>query len=289
MAQDKTSHVQIAGKVVAVTGGARGIGFEIASELVAQGAKVAIGDIDAAGASQAAAKLGANAEGFALDVTDRDSLENFLDQAEDRLGPLQVLINNAGVMALGKLLDESDDVMDQQIAINLRGVILGSKLGVARLLRNGGGHLINTGSGTSKTPLAGAATYSATKHAVYGLTEALAAEHRSDPISFSVVMPSVVNTRLAAGTRNHSLASTIEPEDVAEAVVRAIRHPRFDIFVPRTLGATIWFTSSLPYGVRKWLGKVLKADKVLLDFDSQERDRAYAMEVFEGRQEVETK
>ena len=98
------------GKVVAVSGGARGIGHATAQALIAQGAHVAIGDIDGALVKRAAQELGAGTVGIELDVTRRDSFITFLDETERRLGPLDVLINNAGIMALGPFQQEPDEM-----------------------------------------------------------------------------------------------------------------------------------------------------------------------------------
>src|SRR5215212_3380135 len=116
------------GKVVAITGGARGIGRATAAALVRKGAKVAIGDLDLELAECTAAELGADTLALALDVTDRESFERFLDETEQRLGPLDVLVNNAGIMQLGRFVEETDAAAARQIDINLHGVIYGSKL-----------------------------------------------------------------------------------------------------------------------------------------------------------------
>src|SRR5580700_7034672 len=99
---------ELSGKVVAITGGARGIGRATAEALVAKGARVAIGDIDEALVAATASEIGADTIGLKLDVTDVDSFESFLVATEDLLGPLDVLINNAGIMPLGDFVDEQD-------------------------------------------------------------------------------------------------------------------------------------------------------------------------------------
>jgi len=96
------------GTVVAITGGARGIGRATANALAREGAKVAIGDLDADLAAKEAAAIGGDAVGLGLDVTDRDSFEAFLDAVEEKLGPLDVLVNNAGIMPLGRFIEEDD-------------------------------------------------------------------------------------------------------------------------------------------------------------------------------------
>jgi len=115
------------GKVVAITGGARGIGRATARALAAEGAKVALGDLDKPLAEEAAAELGTEAVGLALDVTERDSFARFLDQVGERLGPLDVLINNAGIMPIGRFVDEDDATARRMVDINLHGVIYGMK------------------------------------------------------------------------------------------------------------------------------------------------------------------
>ena len=97
------------GEVVAITGGARGIGRATATALIAQGARVAIGDIDAPLAEKTASELGSGTIGLPLDVTDRDSFAAFLDEVERQLGPLDVLVNNAGIMPVGPFEKETDD------------------------------------------------------------------------------------------------------------------------------------------------------------------------------------
>ena len=109
----------LSGKVAIVTGGARGIGQALARALAREGVVVAIGDLDAAAAEAAAAELGDGSIGLALDVTDRPGFTAFLDEVEQRLGPLDILINNAGIMHVGPLDEESDASITRQLEINL--------------------------------------------------------------------------------------------------------------------------------------------------------------------------
>jgi len=133
----------IRGRVIAITGGARGIGRATAAAMIARGARVAIGDLDAELAARTAAELGGETLALALDVTSGASFQAFLDEVEMALGPLDVLVNNAGIMPVGRFLDEDEAVTRAEIEINVHGVIRGSKLALMRMLPRGRGHLVN--------------------------------------------------------------------------------------------------------------------------------------------------
>ena len=172
MAKERRS---LTGKVVAITGGARGIGKATAAALVRKGCRVAIGDLDLALAEQTAAALGGGTVALPLDVTDRASFAAFLDEAERQLGPLDVLVNNAGIMPVTPFVEESEDSVRRQIDINLHGVITGTQMAIERMSPRHRGHIVNIASQAGKAGVPGIATYSATKHAVVGLSEAVRA------------------------------------------------------------------------------------------------------------------
>jgi NAD(P)-dependent dehydrogenase (short-subunit alcohol dehydrogenase family) len=258
----------LSGRTIAITGGARGIGRATAAAFAQRGARVAIGDIDGDEARATATALGGDVVGFDLDVTDRASFTAFLDAVESRLGPLSVLVNNAGIMPLAALVDERDEVARRQVDINLHGVILGTKLAVRRMVARGDGHIVNIASAAGKAGFPGAATYCATKHAVVGFSEAVRAETHGTGIDLSVVMPSVVNTELAAGLQGTRGVALVEPTDVATAVVEAVEHRRFDVFVPRSLGPLFKLMTVLPRPARELVSRVLKGDKVLAEPDA---------------------
>jgi NAD(P)-dependent dehydrogenase (short-subunit alcohol dehydrogenase family) len=257
----------LAGKVVAITGGARGIGRATAAALIAQGARVAVGDIDAPLAEQTAKELGGGTVGLPLDVTQRASFETFLQEVERQLGPLDVLINNAGIMPIGPFVAETDTTAARMIDINLHGVIFGSKLALERFLPRGQGHLVNIASVAGKAGFPGGATYCATKHAVVGLSEAIRAEVRSTDIDVSIVMPVVVNTELGSGLQRSRGVKVVEPEDVAHAIVDALQTRRVDVFVPRSVQGLFRFMYLVPRSVADFIAKVLKGDQVLVNPD----------------------
>ncbi|MGZ4174976.1 MAG: SDR family oxidoreductase [Solirubrobacteraceae bacterium] len=262
----------LAGKVVAITGGGRGIGRATAAALIAQGARVAIGDIDSPLAERTASELGSGTLGLPLDVTNRESFDGFLKEVESRLGPLDVVINNAGIMPIGPFVDETDSTAQRMVDINLHGVIYGSKLALERFIPRGRGHLVNIASVAGKGGFPGGATYCATKHAVVGLSEAVRAEVRKTNIDVSIVMPVVVNTELGSGLQKSRGVKVVEPADVANAIVEALQTGRVDVYVPRAMHMLFRLMNVVPRRVADFITKVLKGDQVLVNPDHLMRE-----------------
>jgi NAD(P)-dependent dehydrogenase (short-subunit alcohol dehydrogenase family) len=260
----------LTGKVVAITGGGRGIGRAIAQALAHEGARVAVGDLDRESAERIAAELGEPAVGLPLDVTDHAGLVAFLDEVEQRLGPLDVVVNNAGIMPVTPLADESAESIARQLDLNLRAVIHGTQEAMRRMVPRRTGHIVNISSVLGRVGLPNLATYAATKHGVVGLSEAVRAELRGTGVVVSVVMPSHVNTELTSGLAD-SRVKSVEPEDVAAEVVSALKKPRFDVFVPRSNGVLIDLTAPLPRTWREAFARWMKADRALLDADRSAR------------------
>lgn len=125
---------------MAITGAAKGVGKATAERLVAEGALVAIGDIDLEAAFRTAAGLGPGAIGLALDVTCAASMAGFLDETEARIGPLDVLVNNAGIMVVGSFADEDDTAAAREVAVNVLGVVHGMRHAIKRMRLHGGPH-----------------------------------------------------------------------------------------------------------------------------------------------------
>jgi NAD(P)-dependent dehydrogenase (short-subunit alcohol dehydrogenase family) len=259
------------GQVVAITGGARGIGRATASALIAQGARVAIGDIDAPLAEKTASELGSGTIGLPLDVTDRASFAAFLDEVERQLGPLDVLVNNAGIMPVGPFVDESDATSAKLVDINVMGVIIGSKLAIQRFKPRGRGHIVQLASIAGKGGFPGGVTYCATKHAVVGLTEALRWELRGTGIEMHQVLPIGVNTELYSGVQQARGFSTPEPEDVGNAIVELLQTGRFQTFVPKRLDAVVRFNALAPRRLAEAITRLVKGDEVLLSADPRQR------------------
>jgi NAD(P)-dependent dehydrogenase (short-subunit alcohol dehydrogenase family) len=250
----------ISGKTIAITGAARGIGFATAKALLARGARVVIGDRDVAVLESAVSdlvKLG-QATGYPLDVTDRESFEVFLDKARsDGAGHLDVLINNAGVMPIGPFLDESEKSIRSAMEVNLYGVLTGCQLALPEMIARRRGHIINIASLSGLIPLPGQVVYNATKFGVVGLTTALADEVAPHGVEVSVVMPPFTRTELISGTSETMAIKPVEPEAIADAIVKTLNKPKTHVSVPAALRFTAQSAQLLGPRGRRWMNKKL--------------------------------
>ena len=264
---------------VAVTGGANGIGRAIAEQFARAGARVAIGDIDAEAAKTVATAIGGGAIGVALDVTDHDAFSAFLDAAEQSHGPLGVMVNNAGVDWMGPFHEEPDGVSRREVEVNLMGTILGSRLALQRMLPRRQGHLVNVASGAGRVPLPHSAVYSATKHGVVGLTESLRLEYRGSGIGFSVVQPAQVETAMLEGQGRPRLLPVITPDDVASAILNAVRRDRFEVWVPSSQAITFKLSTVLPRRARERILRMIGIGRIAGEVDATAR-RGYHERMF---------
>ena len=264
----------VAGVSAAVTGGGHGIGRAIARVLARAGARVAVGDIDADAAEAAGREIGG--VGMHLDVRDPAAFEAFLDAAEQAHGPLGLMVNNAGIDWIGPFHEEPDSVTRRELEVNLYGTILGSKLALARMLPRRSGHLVNVASGVGRVPLPGSAVYSATKHGVVGLTESLRLEYRGSGVDFTVVQPAQVETAMLDGQARPRALPQVSADDVAEAVLDAVRTNRFEVWVPRSQGVTAKLAGMLPRAAREGAMRALGVTKI-----AGETDRAARREYHE--------
>ncbi|MEZ0363847.1 SDR family oxidoreductase [Mycobacterium sp. pUA109] len=269
--------MKIEGKVAAITGGARGIGLATAKAFLAAGAKVAVGDLDVELAEKAAAELGSErCIGLPLDVADHGSFADFLSAVQDRHDRMDILVNNAGIMPTGLFLDESPAMTDRIIAINVRGVVTGSRLAAQRFCAQGGGHIVNVASLAGITGEPGLATYCGSKHFVVGFTESLHRELDPHGIGVSMVLPGVINTELSRGTQVPAWAKSIataEPEDVAAAIVAAVADEKVRVTVPKALGALLKTMSVLPARARFAVAHAARFDQLASGADPEARAR----------------
>jgi len=253
----------LTGRTAVVTGAGRGIGAATAAALARAGARVVVGDLDLAAAETTARDIGEAATALPVDVADPGGFTAFLDQAESRLGPLDVLVNNAGIMPLSRIEDEPDATTARILAVNLHAVIHGSREAVVRMRPLGRGHIVNMASVAAKAPGPGAATYAASKSGVVAFSGALRAELRGSGVQVSCVLPGLVATELSAGVAVPGYRP-VTPATVADAVVRVVRRPRFEVYVPGSVGVTLRLGSLAGRRFGDWLQRVSGADAAVL-------------------------
>jgi NAD(P)-dependent dehydrogenase (short-subunit alcohol dehydrogenase family) len=215
------------GRRAIVTGGGSGIGRATCRRMAAEGARVAVVDIDGDAADQVAKEVDGLA--YAVDVTDYDALQRAVDDADERLGGLSTVFNNAGGSNLSHVHDWPIAEWNRIVALNLGGVFHGIKATVPHLQAGGGGSIVSTASISGTRPSAGEAPYSAAKAGVVALT-ANAAHEYAPTIRVNAVSPGMIHTGLTdvllgmEGIVEHMEAKTPlgrvgVPEDVADVVV----------------------------------------------------------------------
>lgn len=229
--------MRLQNKKALITGGGSGIGRATALAMAAEGADVAVVDINLA-AAQAVAKeveaLGVKALGIAGDVADEASVQAAVTEAARAFGTINVLFNNAGIIRRANVIDTTTAEWDQVMGVNVRGVFLMCKSVVPLMIANGGGSIINTGSGWGLKGGGDALSYCASKAAVVNMTRALAIDHGKDGVRVNSVNPGDTNTpmlREEARQLSQEEASFLTeandrplqrmgtPEEIAEAVV----------------------------------------------------------------------
>ncbi len=260
--------IDLAGACVLVTGGAQGIGKAVATRLATRGAKVAIGDLDAELARTTATAIGGT--GHALDVRDPESFATFVAAAEAAHGPVDVLVNNAGVMPNGAFLDLSEATNRMIMEVNVHGVIHGMRLVLPQMVARGRGHVCNIASLAGKVPLKGLAVYNASKYAVVGLTAATRLEYAHTGVSIGAVLPSAVDTALSSGI-DFSPLPKVSPDKIAEAVETSILRRTGEIPVPRYVGALAGVMTATPEPALNAVRRLVRDDRAL---HADDADRA---------------
>ncbi|HEX4529681.1 MAG TPA: SDR family NAD(P)-dependent oxidoreductase [Acidimicrobiia bacterium] len=236
---------ELDGKIAVITGGGSGIGASLARACAAEGMRVVVVDVSGERAASVAAELpDGTAVARAVDVSDAASVEALADFAFDTFGAVHLLCNNAGVSPAGRIWDFTDDEWRWLLGVNVHGVANGIRSFVPRMIEQGEGHIVNTGSGASfvSTPRLG--PYCATKHAIVGLSEALRYELDGTGIGVSVLVPAGVNTNIGdsmvrpsatdpdaiaddftvlTNAMDETSLAVIEPEVVAEVTLVGVR------------------------------------------------------------------
>jgi len=224
----KMCSLSLEGKVALITGGARGIGKEIALLFAKEGSDVALCDIDLKEAEQTAKEiqaLGRECLAFKADVTDQKDVQNMVDKILDKFKKVDILINNAGITRDNLLVRMQEEDWDRVIAVNLKGTFICTKLVSKVMMKQRFGKIVNLASIIGIMGNPGQANYAASKAGIIGLTKSVAKELASRGISCNAIAPGFIKTemtsRLAEDTKKKMLQAIPigrfgEPKDVAE-------------------------------------------------------------------------
>jgi NAD(P)-dependent dehydrogenase (short-subunit alcohol dehydrogenase family) len=251
--------MQLKDKIVVVTGAASGIGRSMAIRFAAEGAKkVVCVDLNEDGATEVANEI--NGLAIAVDVSSEDEIAAMIERVEVEIGPIDLFCSNAGILTLGGVETSNDDW--QRIwDINVMSHVWAARHLVPRMIKRGGGYLLNTASAAGLLNQVGAASYGVTKHAAVGLAEWLAMTHGDDGIKVSVLCPQAVRSEMTRGHEDSvaSMDGMLEPEVVAEACVRTIEAETFLVLPhPEVLD----YMRKKTENYDRWIGGMRKLNRI---------------------------
>lgn len=227
------------GAVAVVTGGASGIGRALAEKLVKRGAEVVLADLQIELAKKVASDIraaGGKAQTVEVDVSDYSAVEALVQSTVERTGRLDYMFNNAGIVVAGEVRDYGIEDWDRVIDVNLRGVTNGIQAAYQVMLKQGFGHIVNTASVAGLWPFTHIVGYTATKHAVVGLSKSLRAEAAPAGIRVSVVCPGLIRTPIWNGGKYGKILVDI-PFEKMKPLAERLWPMNSDIFASKTLDA----------------------------------------------------
>ena len=258
------------GKVVLVTGASRGIGAAVALAVAAKGARVALVARTEPDLEAVLAKLDGQGAVATADVADPVALAGAVAKLEADLGPIDVLVANAGIGAYGPFVDIEPEELERLVKVNVLGTMYAIKAVLPGMIARRRGHVVTIGSIAGRIGSPFEAVYAATKFAGVGLTEALAVEVEPYGIGVSVVNPGPVDSDFG-NARGHPYdrerPKPVPPQDVADAVIKAIEQGRDELYVPKWFRPAVVTRHLLPpmfrWGTKRSFRDELKADAKL--------------------------
>ncbi|RUP36046.1 MAG: 3-oxoacyl-ACP reductase FabG [Gordonia sp. (in: high G+C Gram-positive bacteria)] len=219
----------LAGKTAVITGGAQGIGLAIAQRFIAEGATVALGDMNAEQVEAAAKELGEDvALGVRCNVTVADDVAALLAAAIDRFGTLDIMVNNAGITRDASMRKMTEEQFDQVISVHLKGTWLGTKLAADIMREHGGGAIVNMSSISGKVGNFGQTNYSAAKAGIAAMSKAAAKEFATKGIRVNSIQPGLIRTAMTEAMPQAAWDSKMteipmgragEPDEIAKVAV----------------------------------------------------------------------
>lgn len=268
------------GKTALITGGAGGLGFEVALRLAEAGCAIALWDLDAGRLDEAAKRLrkeGVKAHGYVVDVTDLAAVKRAAKKVRADLGPVDILDNNAGIVYHANFLEAREEDLNRIVDVNLKAIFWCTKVFLPSMIERGSGHIVMIASAAGLLGTPGMASYSATKHAVVGFSESLRLELRKDGVSgvgITIVCPSFIATGMFDGAKPPRFTRWLTPALIADKIISAIkrnavyvREPWLVKLIPllKAIPSTRWID---------WLGDLTGAHRSMDTFSADRKTPA---------------
>lgn len=269
---------KLEGKRVLITGGAQGIGFEMAIKFAERGAGIVLADIDEEKLVEAKAKLeerGITAWGFRVDVTNRASIASLRAQISAEAGPIDVLVNNAGVVFGGPFTKTSLDDHFKTYEVNVLGLVAMTHAFLDDLVARPEAHLVHIASASGFIGLPYGSTYASSKWAVIGFGESIRAElnlQGHEHVHHTIVCPSYIGTGMFEGAEAPKATQILEPEYLAEKVVRAVERNKLHVLEPFMVKLTPLIRDLLPTALYDRISHLFGADTSMAHWTGRDGD-----------------
>jgi short-subunit dehydrogenase len=267
---------KLEGKRVLITGGAQGIGYEMAIKFAGRGAEIVLADINAGKLTEAKATLeaqGATASGFQVDVTNPASIAALRAQIAAEVGPIDILVNNAGVVFGGPFTQTPLDQHFKTYEVNVLGLVAMTHAFLDDLVARPEAHLVHIASASGLIGLPFGSTYASSKWAVIGFAESIRAElnlrgHKH--VHHTIVCPSYIGTGMFDGAEAPKATNILEPDYLAEKVVQAVEHNTLHVLEPFMVKLTPIIKALLPTGLYDKISHLFGADTSMAHWTGRE-------------------
>lgn len=263
----------IAGKIILITGGARGLGRGVAERSLQRGATVVLWDLDGEQLDATLREIGGDAHGYVVDITDRAAVYETADRVFEEVGRVDILVNNAGVVTGTSFLELPDEQIERTFAVNTLSLFWTTKAFLPEMMKAGTGHVVTIASLAGLLGVQKLADYCASKFAAVGFDESLRVAMKSEKtgVKTTVVCPYFINTGMFDGvhTRFPLLLPILEEDDVADAIVEAIEKNKPKVVLP-TLAKMLPVLRVLPTALFDGVMGLLGVNRAMEHFRGRE-------------------
>ena len=238
----------LAGKVVLVTGGARGMGMLHAYAFAREGSRVVLTDIDEVELKKTAGEMrdaGYDVYPYIVDISSREGCFKLAERVADEVGPVDVLINNAAVATNEKVLDTPEDAFRRITEVNYLGQVWMMQAFLPEMVKRGSGHVVNVCSMAGKVAVPNLGPYCASKFALIGITDSLRQELKGSGVNCTIVNPGYISTGMFEGCKVPFVTRWQDPQKVADALLEGVKRNKAEVYMPRFVGWLTGFSRGL--------------------------------------------